>query len=110
MVERNLVAEEEGLVGGHRLDHVDRQRLGATLHFLDEFGNAGETRLAGERHQPALDQILLVSREVEAGTFLQELAQEIVIERRHERSPANSRTSFGAIWLSGSTAAQMPAL
>src|SRR5689334_8191724 len=97
MVERNLVAKEEGFVGGHRLDHVNRQRLGAALHLLDKLGNAGETRPAGERHQPALDQILLVGREVEARTLLQKLAQEIVVERRHERSPAKSRTSFGAI-------------
>ena len=44
MIERNLVAEEERLVGGHRLDHLRRQRLGAALHLLHEFGECREGR------------------------------------------------------------------
>ena len=46
---------------------------------------------------------------IEAGALLEELAQIIVIERRHGRSPGNSRTTFGAICSSGSTAEHMPA-
>ena len=98
MIERDLVAEEEGLVGGHGLDHFRRQRLGDPgLHLLHEFGNARKTRLARERHQPAFDQILLVGRQIEPGALLQELPQELIIQRRHERSPENNLTSFGAI-------------
>jgi len=42
MIERNLVAEEEGLVGGHCLDYFRRQRFGVgALHLLDQFGDAG---------------------------------------------------------------------
>ena len=67
------------------------------LHLLDEFGDAGEARLARERHQPALDQILLVGGKVEPGTLLQKLPQILIVQRRHERSPENNRTSFGAI-------------
>ena len=101
MVEGNLVAEEEGLVGGHRLDHFGGHRVRAALQLLHQFGDAGQTGLARQGQQPALDQILLVGRQVETGTLLQELAQELVVHEVHERSPENRRTSFGAIWLSG---------
>ena len=97
MIERHLVAEEEGLVGGHRLDHFRRQRVGAALHLLDQFGNAGKAGLARQRHQPAFDQILLVGGQVQPGTLFQKLAQILIVLRRHERSPENNRTSFGAI-------------
>ena len=33
MVERNLVAEEQRLVGGHRLDHLDDERFVGLLHL-----------------------------------------------------------------------------
>src|SRR6185437_11327265 len=110
VIERHLVAEEERLVGGHRLDHVGCQRLSAVLQLLHQLRQSRQAGLARQRDQPAFDQILLVRREIEAGALLQQLAQELVIERRHDRSPAKKRTSFGAIWLSGRTAAQMPAL
>src|SRR6266700_3585087 len=109
MIERNLVAEEEGLVGGHCLHDLGRQRFRAAFHFLDEFGNARQAGPARQRDQPALDQILLVGGEIEARALFQEPAQEIIILYVHERSPENSRTSFWAIWLSGRTAAQIPA-
>src|SRR6202035_269095 len=109
MIERNLVAEEKGLVGGHRLDHFRRDRLGAGLDLRHQLGDPRQSLLSRQRDQPAFDQILLVGGQVETGTLLQELAQKFVVQRRHERSPANSRTSFGAIWLSGRMAAQMPA-
>ena len=97
VIERDLVAEEERLVGGHRLDHFGRQRGGAALHLLGEFGNAAKARLARQRHQPALDQILLVGGEIEAGTLFQKLTQILIVLGRHDRSPENNRTSFGAI-------------
>ncbi len=97
MIERDLVAKEEGLVGGHGFDHFRSQRFGAALHPLHELGNAVEIRPARQRQQAALDQILLVGREIEAGTLLQQLTQILVVQRRHERSPANTRTSFAAI-------------
>src|ERR1700753_34707 len=101
MIERDLVAEEERLVGGHRLDHVVRKPAVAVLDLQHEIRNAAEARPAGERQQAALDKILLVGRQIETGALLQELAQELVVERRHARSPANSRLTFEAIWLSG---------
>src|SRR6202030_223723 len=110
MGERDLVTEEEGLVGGHAFDHLRCQHLGPGPHLLHEFGNPGEPNPARQRHQPALDQILLVGGEIETRTLLQELTQELIVRERHDRSPENNRTSFGAIWLSGRMAAQMPAL
>src|SRR4029450_8237782 len=57
-----------------------------------------------------LDQVLLVGGEIEAGALFQELAQILVVNRRHARSPANRRLTLAPIWLSGRIAAQMPAL
>ena len=65
--------------------------------FATSSAMPGRPSRARQRDQPAFDQILLVGRQIEAGTLFQELAQELVIQRRHERSPANTRTSFGAI-------------
>src|SRR3954470_1016398 len=109
MIERDLVAEEEGLVGGHRLGDVDGQGLGAGLDLLHQLADACEAVAARQRHQPALHQILLVGGQIEAGALAQQLAQIFVVERAHDRTPANSWISFGAIWPSGSTAAQIPA-
>ena len=79
MVEWNLVAEEERLVGGHRLDHLRRQRLGVALHLGDEFGNSRQAGLARERQQPAFDQILLVGGQIEPGALFQKLTQILIV-------------------------------
>ena len=42
MIERNLVAEEERLVGGHRLDHLGGQLLRTAPDLLHQFGNAAK--------------------------------------------------------------------
>src|ERR1700741_1905012 len=110
MIEGNLVAKEEGFVGGHRLHHILDQRLPAALRLLHEIRDSGKADAPRQRQQPAFHEILLVGREVETGTLLQQPAQEIVVRRRHERSPANRRTILGAIWFSGRMAEQMPAL
>src|SRR5436305_197015 len=109
MIERNLVAEKERLVGGHRLDDIYRQRVGPAFYLLHEFAEADQAVLARQRDQPALHQILLVGGQIEAGALSQQLAQILIVRRRHDRTPANSWISFGAIWPSGSTAAQIPA-
>ena len=97
MIERNLVAEKERLVGRHRLDDIYRQRVGPALHFLHEFADADQAGLARQRDQPALHQILLVGGQIEAGTLFQQLAQILVFQRRHDRTPANNWINFGAI-------------
>ena len=97
MIERHLVAEEEGLIGGHRFDHFGAERRIAVLDLLNEIIDAVQIGLAGQRHQAAFDQVLLVRRQIEAGLFLQELTEEIVIGRRHERSPENKRVIFAPI-------------
>src|SRR5262249_38735958 len=95
----------------HRLDDLDDQRLGgAVLELRDQFAEPGHAGLARDRQQAALDQILLFGRQDEAGPLLQELAQIVVVLRCHGRSPENKRTTFWAIWSSGSTAEQIPAL
>jgi len=43
------------------------------FHLLSEFGNAWQARLAGQRYQTALDQILLVGRQIQPGAFFQKL-------------------------------------
>ncbi|MFK4571956.1 hypothetical protein ABIF94_003392 [Bradyrhizobium ottawaense] len=70
MIERDLVAEEEGLVGGHGFDHVGDHRARAALQLLHEFADAGESGLAGQRQQAAFDQILLVCGKIETGIVL----------------------------------------
>ena len=110
MLERHLVAEEERLVRRHRLDHFDDQRLGVrTAQLGNEAGEIEQPGLARDRQQPALDEVVLLRRQHEAGARLQEPAQIVVIVRRHERAPRNSRDTFGAICSSGSTAEQTPA-
>ncbi len=98
MIERDLVAEEERLVGRHRLDHVDDQRARwRPLSFCTSSPSDARPALRASGSQPAFDQILLVGRQHEAGALLQELAEIVVVERRHDLSPLNSRTIFGAI-------------
>src|SRR5262249_32324441 len=109
MIEWNLVAEEERLVGRHRVDDVHGEPAAAVAHFRYQFTHAREARLAGERQQPAFDQILLFAGEREARLVLEQFAKEIVVEGAHVRSPAKIRKSLGAMSSSGSTAEQAPA-
>src|SRR5262249_23258747 len=98
MIERHLVAEEERLVGRHRLDDVDNHPLRAwPLQLRNQTGEIEQTSLARDWQQTALDQIVLLSREHEAGPLLEQLAQEFIIVGRHERAPRNRRTTFGPI-------------
>jgi hypothetical protein len=89
--------EEECLVGGHGLDHIRGQRFGSALDFQDDFGDAGQASPSRQRDQSAFDQVLLVRRKIQPGPLLQKLAQELIVERRHERSPENNRSSLDAI-------------
>src|SRR6516162_25088 len=110
IVERDLVAEEERLVGGHRLDYGGHQRpVLAGAQRLYEIAEAREVRLARDRKEPAFNQVLLVGREHETRALLQAAPQIVVIERGHGRTPANSRNIFGAISGSGNTAEHRPA-
>ena len=98
MLERALVAEEERLVGRHRLDDLYGERLGVgSLQFGNQAGEIEQAVLARDRHQPAFDQIVLLRRQHEAGADFQQLAEEIVIRRGHGLAPRNMRVTFGAI-------------
>src|SRR5665213_956219 len=83
MIERNLVAEEEGLVDSHGLDHLGGERGGSAPHFLHEFADAGQTGFPRKREQPAFDQILIVGRQVETGMVLEKFAQVFIVWRGH---------------------------
>ena len=75
-------------------DHEHRRVVATAVGriTLDEI----RSHLEEERQEPALDQVLLVGRQHEAGTVLQQLAEIIVIEWRHDMPP-NCRTIFGPI-------------
>src|SRR5207237_4255633 len=90
-------------------DDVNDQFLVIASDLRHQLAKRCDAGLAGERGEPAFDQILLVGRQHEAGALPQEVAEVFVIERRHGRSPRNSRTIFGAIASSGSTAEHTPA-
>src|SRR4030088_3387865 len=98
MLERNLVAEEKRFVRGHRLSDLGDERLALQAPELPhQFSQAVETGVVRDRQQSALDQILLVGRQRETGTLLQELAQVVIVGGRHERLPANMFVSLVAI-------------
>ena len=84
VIERHLVAKEEGLVGGHGFDHLGDKGCRPALHLLHEFADAGEAAFARQRKQAAFDQILLVCGQVETGMILQELTQILIVWRGHE--------------------------
>src|SRR5207249_8292519 len=92
MIEREAIAEEEGLVGHHGLDHVHDQRHRIQpLEVVDEAGQAIEACPASDRHEPAFNQILLVVRQDEPGSLLQEPSQIIVFEWSHDLLPEKRR-------------------
>ena len=88
--ERSFVAKKERFVCGHRLDDLGHEQV---VGVLSERGyeslKAAETGFASDREEPALDQVLLVAAQHEAGALLEPPAQEIVVERRHARTPQN---------------------
>src|SRR5439155_25251234 len=62
--ERLAVAEPRGLVGGERVHDLAVQiRLRALLGPADELGHRRQARLAGQREEPGLDQVLLAGVE-----------------------------------------------
>ena len=77
MLERNLVAEEKGLVGGHGFDHVGDQRFGfgANRSLLRQLGRSAKPGRRASGSQPALDQILLLRRQQQSGALFQQLAE-----------------------------------
>src|SRR5690349_20196260 len=111
MVERQLVAKEEGLVGGHRLDHLGDKRCRCfASQTVDELREIGHAVPARHRHQAAFRQILFFGSEHETGALAQQLAKIVEVLRGHERSPTNSRVNLAAMSDNGSTAEQRPAL
>ena len=111
MIERYLVAEEKGLVGGHRLDHLGAEWRGRPIFQpLDQLVERAHAVAARHRQEPAFGEILLLDRQHETGALAQELAQIVEVLRGHERSPVNRRVSLPAISGNGSTAEHRPAL
>jgi hypothetical protein len=89
LVERLGVAEKEGLIRGHRLDHVADDRfviLGSDE--ADEVVEGGELPFARDREQAAFQQVGLVVGQQEAGPGLEDLANKV--EVRESSSTAAS--------------------
>src|SRR4051794_22313180 len=98
MLERDFVAEKERLVRHHGFDDFDDERFGVRAAELsDKAGEIEQPVPARDRQQSALDQVMLLRRQHEARTGLQESAQIFIVLWRHERAPRNSRETFGAI-------------
>ena len=58
-----LSRKKKGLVGGHRLDHLDTERRGGGgFQFADQFGEVAQTMLAHDRQQAAFGEVLLSLR------------------------------------------------
>ena len=76
MLERLVVAEEEALVGGHRLDHLARQRIAAwRAQPVGQRGQIAQLLALQDRCEPGLQQIELVGTDHQAGAALQQVAK-----------------------------------
>ena len=74
-----------------------RVLVAARAESFDERTEIRKAGLARDRQEPALDQILFVGRKHEAGAPLERAAQEIIIERCHDRLPSSRRRIFPGI-------------
>src|SRR4051812_11321059 len=110
MFERDLVAEEEGFVGGHRFHHLGDDRRRSTLHLLHEFADARHTAFTRQRKQPAFDQILLVCGQVETGMILQKLTQILIVWRGHGSLTMVSTISFKRDSVPGARSGRLPGI
>ena len=98
MVERQLVAEEEGFIGGHGFDHLgDERRRRLAAQPLDQLTQRLHAMAARHRHQPAFGEVLLLGSQHQAGALPQQPAQIVEVLWGHTRSPANRRLSLPAI-------------
>ena len=113
MLERPCIAEEQGLVGGHRLDHLAHQRARFPAAAAPPPGRVSPAIpcACGDRRQPVLEQVVLVRPTT-------------MPERCRTRAPRNSRSTgvirrflilasdstVAAMRCSGSTAQQSPAV
>ncbi len=70
MIERDFVAEEERLVGGHRLDYVGRELPSLFLIFWTGSGMAVRPALRASGSGRGSTKILLVGGEIETGSAL----------------------------------------
>src|SRR5262249_32945050 len=103
MIERDLVAKEEGLVRGHGFNDAGRERARSqALQLVHKLADAGQAGLARERHEAAFDQILLVCGQVETGMIPEELTQILVFRRGHGSPLASLQEHTQAqAWLTG---------
>ncbi len=110
-VERRAVAEEEGLVGGHRLDDrlVDR-RIARELQGPDEVAQRREAEAPADGREAALDEVAFLRRQREAGPLLEVGPQIIEFDVGHATCPVIKVRSAGPISGSGRMAWASPAL
>src|SRR5262245_15617154 len=105
MIERRLVAEEIGLVGGHHIDDLADQALfPARTDNVDEVVDGRQAFLARKRGKAAFEQVELVARQHDARALAQELSHEFEILAVHATSPFISLRARLARSLGGFTA------
>ena len=81
--ERVLIAEEAGLVRGHRLDDLCVQPVrGLRLHLGDHVRDRGEALGSRERHEPGLEQVFFARFEDDGRAPVHELPDELEVGRR----------------------------
>ncbi len=114
MLKRLVVAEEEALVGGHRLDHVARHRVVAgRAQPFGQRGQVAQLLALQDRREAGLQQIELVGPDHQSGAALQQRREGVEGGGRqclpHARAVRSSSSSFGAMRGSGRTAWHSPA-
>jgi hypothetical protein len=73
MLERLVVAKEEALIGGHRLDHLADQRLVAgCAQPLGQRCQVAQPLALEDRREPRLEQIEFVGADHQPGTAFQQ--------------------------------------
>src|SRR3546814_406674 len=104
------VAEEEGLVRDHRLDHLADEGRPRVLHQVaNEPVDRAAVQAAGDRGEAALDQVGLVRRQDEAALPADQPRDEVEFLRRHRSAPPAIRASRGPISDIPTISLQIPA-
>src|SRR3546814_434330 len=105
LLERPVIAENERLVGGHRVGDVDRQAL---VLLRPQGGNqridAVEVPLARHRVQAALQKIGFLLGDHEAGALVQQLRDVFEVIHIHAADLITNLRTLGPISRSGRTA------
>jgi len=91
MIERNLVAKKE--VHWWSLPRPPSAVSASDPPFIfrNQFGYSGQTDPSRQRDQSASTRYCLSERQVQSGALFRSLRKKLIVQRRHERSPENTR-------------------